>query len=167
MPLPTTFQYVQLRKKRLFQRSLFQLTLNYNHQFITNSFSGLNVALNYSRPKIPRSNVTLQFSTGGNLVLPAGYLWDGASGPVPNWKESLRGTAVHDALYNLMGGHPNHFDPDRQNCRRMADDELERILGADGLATSKIRRWMLAVRWFGTIRRRALNLRLWSKKTYY
>lgn len=44
--------------------------------------------------------VTLR--TNGLLSIRKGYAWDGASGPVIDTKTIMRGSLIHDALYQLM-----------------------------------------------------------------
>ena len=88
----------------------------------------------------------------GLLWIKAGYAWDGPSGPTkwicdrtPKWlrnwilKTILRGSLVHDALYQLIRqGYLNSFD-DCIDYREKADKELKRICLEDGM--SKIRAW--------------------------
>ncbi len=38
----------------------------------------------------------------GHLVLQKGYAWDGPSGPTIDTGDFMRGSLVHDALYQLM-----------------------------------------------------------------
>ena len=38
----------------------------------------------------------------GHLVIVAGYAWDGPSGPVLDTTNTIRGSLVHDALYQLI-----------------------------------------------------------------
>ena len=80
----------------------------------------------------------------GVLEIKAGYAWDGPSGPTIDTKNFMRGSLVHDALYQLM--EEGHLPP---TFRKAADQELNRTLKADGM--SAIRRWWVygAVRWFG------------------
>lgn len=81
---------------------------------------------------------------GGVLIIKEGYAWDGPSGPTFDTKNFMRGSLVHDALYQLIregqlsGAH-----------RLQADIELRRICREDGM--SKIRAWWVfkAVRVFG------------------
>lgn len=70
----------------------------------------------------------------GDIWIRAGYAWDGPSGPTIDTKTFLRGSLVHDALYQLIraGRLPRHF-------RDAADRELVRICKADGM--SAWRRW--------------------------
>jgi hypothetical protein len=44
----------------------------------------------------------LEIRDGGLLVILSGYAWDGASGPTIDTDSTMRGSLVHDALYQLM-----------------------------------------------------------------
>ena len=53
----------------------------------------------------PDHNLNMDFvslTTDGMLVISPGYAWDGASGPAIDTKDIMRGSLVHDALYQLM-----------------------------------------------------------------
>jgi len=65
---------------------------------------------------------------GGLLTVKIGYAWDGPSGPVPDVPEAMRGSLVHDALYELMriGG----LD---RSWRKQADQLLYRLCLEDGM----------------------------------
>lgn len=81
----------------------------------------------------------------GYLVIGSGYAWDGPSGPTIDTKNFMRGSLVHDALYQLMrsGVIPRkHKDS--------ADKELQRMCIEDGM--SSIRAWWVyrGVKRFGT-----------------
>ena len=77
----------------------------------------------------------IELSKNGVLVIRMGYAWDGASRPTLDTKNSMRGSLVHDALYQLMRhGHIGG------NCREIADDFLYDVLVADGM--SKVRAWI-------------------------
>ena len=41
-------------------------------------------------------------SKNGFLRIKTGYAWDGASGPAIDTRNFMRGSLVHDALYQLM-----------------------------------------------------------------
>ena len=77
----------------------------------------------------------------GLLTIKNGYAWDGPSGPTFDTKNFMRGSLVHDALYQLMR---EEFLP--ASCREQADLELHRICREDGM--SKFRAWyvLLGVR---------------------
>jgi hypothetical protein len=80
----------------------------------------------------------------GNLTVHQGYAWDGASGPAINTRDFIRGSLVHDALYQLMAEDLLPF-----SFRRHADEKLIEICRADGMGWP---RWVwvkAAVRIFG------------------
>jgi hypothetical protein len=64
----------------------------------------------------------------GTLTIAAGYAWDGASGPLAQDATIVRGSLVHDALYQLM-----------RECglspawRQQADALLRQMLVEDGM----------------------------------
>jgi len=64
------------------------------------------------------------------LIIKKGYAWDGPSGPTIDTKDFMRGSLVHDALYQLIRG--NHLD--KNEYRVLADKELYRICREDGMS---------------------------------
>jgi hypothetical protein len=80
----------------------------------------------------------------GTLSINEGYAWDGPSGPAIDTKTFMRGSLVHDALYQLM--REKHLD--HEKWRKTADQELARICREDGMWS--VRAWWvyLGVRWF-------------------
>lgn len=64
----------------------------------------------------------------GLLIIKAGYAWDGPSGPTIDTPNSMRGSLVHDALYQLM--RMNLLD---QSWRGASDKEFRRICLEDGM----------------------------------
>lgn len=44
----------------------------------------------------------LKLSEAGVLTIKAGYAWDGPSGPTIDTKDFMRGSLVHDALYQMI-----------------------------------------------------------------
>jgi len=73
--------------------------------------------------------------TTGKLEIKSGYAWDGPSGPTIDTKNFMRGSLVHDALYQLM--REGLLNP--AVYRLVADSELKRICLEDGM--SEIRAW--------------------------
>lgn len=71
----------------------------------------------------------------GNLTILKGYAWDGPSGPTIDTKNFMRGSLVHDALYQLM--RENKLD--ENTYRDKADRILQQICREDGM--SDIRAW--------------------------
>lgn len=70
----------------------------------------------------------------GTLSIKAGYAWDGPSGPVLHTRDIMRGSLVHDALYQLM--REGHLDA--RIYREAADKTLRDICREDGMS------WLLA-----------------------
>lgn len=86
---------------------------------------------------IPQEHIGHDFiilSPTGLLMISAGYAWDGPSGPTIDTKNFMRGSLVHDALYQLM----RHKLLDC-GWRETADSELRRICREDGM--SWLRAW--------------------------
>lgn len=83
------------------------------------------------------------------LSLSEGYAWDGASGPAVDTTTAMRGSAVHDALYQLVaaGQLPRKW-------KYLADMELVRICKQDGMGFFRRQWWYLAVTIFGNARDR-------------
>lgn len=71
----------------------------------------------------------------GGVLVRAGYAWDGPSGPTFDTKSTLRGSLLHDALYQLMRMEiiPKH---ERENADQEAFDRWVK----DGMW--KIRAWV-------------------------
>lgn len=74
--------------------------------------------------------------TSGVLKIRKGYAWDGPSGPTFDTATFMRGSLIHDALYQLI--RLNHL-----SCtyREQADKELKKACLEDGM--SKIRAWLI------------------------
>lgn len=66
------------------------------------------------------------------LHISRGYCWDGPSGPTIDTENFMRGSLVHDALYQLMREHSFY-----RQWRDDADQILKRICLEDGM--SKVR----------------------------
>lgn len=86
----------------------------------------------------------ISLSRSGLLTIKAGYAWNGASGPTIDSKSSMRGSLVHDALYQLMG-----ICPDLLKFRLYADELLFIICKQDGMGAIRAWLWKKAVNWFG------------------
>ena len=86
---------------------------------------------------IPKKNIKTDFielNTEGMLIIKKGYAWDGPSGPALDTGNFMRGSLVHDALYQLLRN--ELLEPE---WRDEADEELRRICRQDGM--SRIRAW--------------------------
>ena len=86
------------------------------------------------QPEKPIATEYITLSQGGILAIKKGYAWDGASGPTWDDKTNMRGSLVHDALYQLM-----RLDLLPQSCKEAADREMQRICIEDGMW--QIRAW--------------------------
>ncbi len=72
----------------------------------------------------------------GRLVIAKGYAWDGPSGPTIDTLTFMRGSLVHDALYQLM----RESYLDHNSYREPADRVLQKICKEDGM-------WSLRAWW--------------------
>jgi len=86
----------------------------------------------------------LRLEEDGMLEIKKGYAWDGPSGPTIDTLNFMRGSLVHDALYQLIRMEVLPF-----SLREHADMLLRRICREDGM--SWFRAWYVykAVQWFG------------------
>ena len=86
----------------------------------------------------------VKLNVTGRLTLKQGYAWDGPSGPTLDTKDFMRGSLVHDALYQLMR---QKRLPRR--LRKRADVLLWMICLEDGMAKARANYVYHAVRAFG------------------
>jgi len=82
----------------------------------------------------PKDLGFVKITKEGLLLIRKNYAWDGPSGPTIDTKNFMRGSLVHDALYQLI--RENQIKMDQ---RRRADEILREICEKDGM--SKIRAW--------------------------
>lgn len=89
---------------------------------------------------------------GGQLEIYKGYAWDGPSGPTIDTKDFMRGSLVHDALYQLISE-----EKLERRYKEYADRLLHDICIQDGM--SKFRAWYVywAVKLFGKARKNPDN----------
>lgn len=87
----------------------------------------------------------LALTTDGILTVKKGYAWDGPSGPTIDTPNFMRGSLIHDALYQLM----RERLLDEETHRETADRLLQGICLEDGM--SSLRAWLVyqAVHYFG------------------
>lgn len=98
----------------------------------------LNVDYSTNIPVKPDSNINSDYivlSSDGDLTIKKGYAWDGPSGPTVDTLNFMRGSLVHDALYQLM--REGRLDKDKQ--RKPADRLLQKMCREDGM--SSMRSW--------------------------
>lgn len=77
----------------------------------------------------------LSLTPEGKFTIKKGYAWDGPSGPTVDTLNFMRGSLVHDALYQLM--REQHLDNDIH--RVLADRLLQKMCKEDGMFS--IRAW--------------------------
>jgi hypothetical protein len=123
-------------KKQIYYRKLrgykYELLMNY---FINVGIKGFDITTRY-----------IDLSPSGLMRIKKDYAWDGASGPTIDTKSSMRGSLVHDAIYQLI-----RFGKLPLSCRKVADALLEKICLEDGMWRIRAFGWERAVRWFAGI----------------
>jgi len=90
----------------------------------------------------PADSPYVTLSSGGFLTLKPGYLWDGPSGIAIDTADFMRGSAVHDGLYQLEKKWG-------VKIRKQADKEMLRIIKEDGMGWIRRTYCWLGVRVFG------------------
>ena len=91
-------------------------------------------------PLIPEEEIISEFISldmNGLLTLKSGYAWDGPSGPTFDTLNFMRGSLVHDALYQLM----REDLLDSETYRNQSDRLLQAHCREDGM--SRMRAWMV------------------------
>ena len=88
------------------------------------------------KPSLPINTEYIDLDVAGNLTIRKGYAWDGPSGPTIDTLTFMRGSLVHDALYQLM----RESRLDHVEYRESADRILQRICKEDGM-------WSLRAWW--------------------
>ena len=88
----------------------------------------------------------LDLLQNGTLIIKKGYAWDGPSGPTIDTSTFMRGSLVHDALYQLM----REKNLEHDLYREKADSLLRKICKEDGMWF--VRAWWvyLGVKYFGS-----------------
>jgi Protein of unknown function (DUF1353) len=74
----------------------------------------------------------IELDSTGQLLIKAGYAWDGPSGPTIDTLNFMRGSLVHDALYQLI--RERHLGSEH---RELADRILQRICREDGMSAAR------------------------------
>jgi hypothetical protein len=88
------------------------------------------------RPEQDICTEYIDLDTQGALTIAKGYAWDGPSGPTLDTVSFMRGSLVHDALYQLM--RDGYLD--RAKHREPADRLLQTLCKEDGM-------WSLRAWW--------------------
>ena len=92
-------------------------------------------------PDFPVFTPYLTLTSSGVLKIAAGYAWDGPSGPTVDSKNFMRGSLVHDALYQLirLGKLP-------LETKQVADELLHAMCLEDGMSRIRASWVLLGVR---------------------
>jgi len=92
----------------------------------------------------PKNMGILHIGLTGKLMIKKGYSWDGPSGPTIDTKTFMRGSLIHDALYQLIreGVLP-------QETRAKADEIIREVCLQDGMSKFRVRYMYQLVRLFG------------------
>lgn len=101
----------------------------YKYQLIADYTVDINI--------LPSKDILSSFiclSIHGRLRIIKGYAWDGPSGPTIDTKNFMRGSLIHDALYQLI--REEHL---QESDRKKADRLLSQHCREDGMST--IRAW--------------------------
>ncbi len=94
--------------------------------------------------KTATSGGWVALSKTGKLTIKKGYAWDGPSGPTIDTRDFMRGSLIHDALYQLMR---EGLLPGRK--RKPADVLLWLVCLEDGMSRTRADYVFHAVRVFG------------------
>ena len=86
-------------------------------------------------PTGPIDTPYIKLDSEGRLIISEGYAWDGPSGPTIDTLTFMRGSLIHDALYQLM--REDHLD--HTVYREIADRILQKICTEDGMCS--LRAW--------------------------
>lgn len=92
----------------------------------------------------PAAHISTEFidmTVTGIVTVKAGYVWDGASGPTFDTKNTFTASLIHDALYQLM--REGLLD---RKWRKRADKILYEILRSRGMWKFRAKLWYRAVR---------------------
>ena len=93
-----------------------------------------------TKTRITGFSVRYQYTsldTDGTLTIRAGFCWDGASGGAFDTKSIIRGSCVHDALYQLIR---QGLLPDSAWIRSAVDKTMRTICIEDGM-------WKIRAHW--------------------
>lgn len=97
------------------------------------------------RPDVDIITDYVVLTTAGKLTIRKSYAWDGPSGPTIDTPGFMRGSLVHDALYQLM----RLEELDKDSYRDTADRLLQKMCREDGM--NPVRAWWVyqGVKYFG------------------
>ena len=116
----------------------YRLLGNYKYQIVET------YTFNIDIKGIVAGNKYIRLNQDGELTINKGYAWDGPSGPTIDTSTFMRGSLVHDALYQLMREEFIGIE-----YRDYADKILKQMCIECGM--SKFRAWYVyqSLKWFG------------------
>lgn len=100
------------------------------------------VQLRFIRPEYDIETEFIRLTRDGLLWIRHGYAWDGPSGTTFDTPDSMRGSLVHDALYQLIRDGYLYLKEHREH----ADREFLVILFEDKMNPKRAQLWYAAVR---------------------
>jgi hypothetical protein len=115
----------------------YRRTHDYKYQLLEDYIYQTDIKGKLIRFAVPAWGITkhiVWLTEDGELTIMAGYAWDGPSGPGIDTKNFMRGSLVHDVIYQLLREKllPEEF-------RENADRYIRDICLEDGM--SKLRAW--------------------------
>ena len=109
------------------ERSFIRYRSGYKYQLVEEYRVAVNV--------FPAADIVthyIELSQTGQLTIKKGYAWDGPSGPTIDSNNFMRGSLVHDALYQLI--RHQHL---QTRWKETADRELQRMCQEDGMTSMR------------------------------
>ena len=122
----------------------YRKTSKYKYSISGHYAQSLNIRLEKPIAEPPDTSYIV-VRNDGFLIIKEGYAWDGPFGPTIDTKSFMRGSLVHDALYQLMRAERLP----RKDYKDFADRLLRDMCKQDGM--SSLRSWYVywGVRLFG------------------
>jgi hypothetical protein len=115
---------------------------NYKYQ-LTKEYSN-NIGINPETDVSVAGFITL--TKEGKITIKKDYAWDGPSGPAVDTLNFMRGSLIHDALYQLIRN--KKLEP-RETYRKRADELLRKNCRQDGMSAKRAKLVYHGVRMFG------------------
>ncbi len=134
--LENTFRFSDLGSDPKGQIGMIAYTSGYKYELQQNAVIETRIEIDETI-----ETLFLWLNPNGRLKIQRGYAWDGPSGPTIDTRSSMRGSLVHDALYQLMRS--GLLGVDR---REAADNLMCNIFLEDGMWAWRARAWFRSVR---------------------
>jgi len=112
------------------EKACYRELRNYKYQLVRDYTVNISIL-----PSQPIDTAFIRLTLSGELTVKDRYAWDGPSGPSVDTLNFMRGSLVHDALYQLM----RLSKLDYRVHREPADRLLQRMCIEDGM--SAFRAW--------------------------